>query len=145
MHMELTDNRKSTYLSYILSFFVSSPPVSAQAVNITTPGSPVAGQNYSLTCTGAFVGNASIVSMTTWRNATGGIPGGSGITGGSRNFNIHTSHGEQYICLSTLSYHFNSTATNMMKSLFKVCSNGIFTVSLVPRPYFYIKVSGDKK
>ena len=97
-------------------FYYPLPPVPAQAVNITTSGSPVAGQNYSLTCTGAFVWNASIVSTTTWRNATGGIPGGIGITvsGGSLTFNpLRTSHGGQYICLSTLSDPFNSTATSM--------------------------------
>ena len=94
----------------------SLPTVSALAMNITSSGSPVAGQSYSLNCTGALVGNASIVSITTWSNATGGIPSGNGITvsGGILTFNpLRTSHGGQYSCLSTLSYPFNSTATTM--------------------------------
>ncbi|KAL5486424.1 hypothetical protein EMCRGX_G018896 [Ephydatia muelleri] len=90
--------------------------VSAQAVSITASGSPVAGQMYTLTCTGALVGNASIVSTTMWRNAVGGVPTGNDITvsGGTLTFNpLRTSHGGQYTCLSTLTYSFNSTATNM--------------------------------
>ena len=118
-YQEFTAHACSSMITNVLHTFHIcdlSTVVSAQAVNIITSGSPVAGQNYSLTCTGAFVGNASIVSMTTWRNATGGIPGGIGITmsGGTLTFNpLRTSHGGQYKCISTLSYPFNSTATNM--------------------------------
>ena len=100
----------------LLPFYYPPPPVPAQVVNITTSGSPVAGQNYSLTCTGAFVWNTSIIATTTWKNATGGIPGGIGITvsRGTLTFNpLRTSHGGQYICMSTLSNPYNSTATGM--------------------------------
>ncbi|KAL5486438.1 hypothetical protein EMCRGX_G018913 [Ephydatia muelleri] len=97
--------------------------VSAQAVNITASGSPVAGQMYTLTCTGALVGNASIVSTTMWRNAVGGVPTGNDITvsGGTLTFNpLRTSHGGQYTCLSTLTYPFNSTATNMTNVMVQI-------------------------
>ena len=118
-YLESTAHTCSSMITNVLhTFYICdlSTVVSAQAVNITTSGSPVVGQNYSLTCTGAFVGNASIVSTITWRNANGGIPGGIGITvsGGTLTINsLRTSHGGQYICMSTLSYPFNSTATSM--------------------------------
>ena len=121
--------------------------MSAQAVNITTSGSPVAGQSYSLTCTGALLGNASIVSTTTWRNATGRIPVGYGITvsGGTLIFNpLRTSHGGQYICLFTLSYPFNSTATNMTNVIVQsMYQRHIYFLVHSPFPQFLLPLSSS--
>ena len=91
--------------------------VSVHTVNITTSGSPVAGQMYTLICNGTLVGNTSLTPVVTWRNSTGVVTNGNDITvsNGILTFNpLHTSHGGQYTCQSTLSSPLSSTTTALM-------------------------------
>ena len=89
--------------------------VSVHTINISTSGSPVAGQMYTLTCTGRIVGDTSLIPVVTWRNSNGVVTNGNDITvsNGVLTFNpLHTSHGGQYTCQSTLSSPISSmTAT----------------------------------
>ena len=93
------------------------PPVSIHVVTITSPNTPlVAGQSYTLYCNGTVLGNLSLTPVVTWNNSNGVVTNGNDITvsGGSLSFNsLRTLHGGQYICMSTVSYPFHSTATIM--------------------------------
>ena len=99
------------HLNYFsITIHPSSLSVSVHTINITTSGSPVAGQMYTLTCTGTLQGNNLVIPVVTWSNSAGVVISGNGITvsNGNLTFNpLHTSHGGQYTCQSTLST-FNS-------------------------------------
>ena len=104
-----------TFFSYY--HFIS---VSVHTVNISTSGSPVAGQMYTLTCTRRIVGNTSLTPVVTWSNSNGVVTSGNGITvsNGNLTFNpLHTSHGGQYICQSTLSRSITSMMNIIVKSM----------------------------
>ena len=91
--------------------------VSVHTVNITTSGSPMAGQMYTLICNGTLVGNTSLTPVVTWWNSTGVVTSGNGITvsNGNLTFNpLRTSHGGEYVCQSTLSSPFSSITTALM-------------------------------
>ena len=115
-------------------------------VNITTSGSPVAGQMYTLTCTGRIVGNTSLIPVVTWSNSNGVVTSRNGITvsNGILTFNpLHTSHGGQYICQSTLSSPFSTRNTPVIniivQSMLLFCDNE--PSSLPPIPQFLLSLS----
>ena len=113
-------------------------------VNITTSGTPVAGQMYTLTCTGALVGNSSLIPVVTWWNSTGVITSGNGITvsNGNLTFNpLHTSHGGLYTCQSVVTSVNTSTimaTTNVIvQSKPPYCEHTSAIITLLPSPYTY--------
>ena len=76
----------------------------------------MAGQMYTLTCTGRIVGDTSLTPVVAWNNSNGVVTNGNDITvsNGVLTFNpLHTSHGEQYTCQSTLSSPISSTTATM--------------------------------
>ena len=122
-------------------FFTS---VSVHTVNITTSGSPVAGQMYTLLCTGTLVGNSSLIPMVTLRNSTRVVTSGNGITvsNGNLTFNpLHTSHGGQYNCQSVVTSVNASTimaTTNVIvQSKSPYCGHMSAIITLLLSPYTY--------
>ena len=104
-----------TMVSFFSYYHFTS--VSVHTVNISTSGSPVAGQMYTLTCTGRIVGNTSLTPVVTWSNSNGVVTSGNDITVSNGNLTfkpLHTSHGGRYICQSTLGLPLNSTAVTVM-------------------------------
>ena len=108
--------RYKIYFVLLLSLYIL-PSVSVHTVKITTSGSPVAGQMYTLICNGTLVGSTSLTPVVTWRNSTGVVTSGNSIivSNGNLKFNpLHTSIGGQYTCQSTVNYLPSSTTTALM-------------------------------
>ena len=128
-----------------VAFLLILPPsVVLHTVNITTSGSPVAGQMYTLICNGTLVGNTSLTPVVTWRNSTGVVTSGNGITvsNGILTFNpLRTSHGGQYTCQFTLGT-LNSTITS--STLLTVQSNCTFC-TLCNYKYFQCYLATDNQ
>ena len=73
----------------------------------------MAGQIYTLICTGKVVGVTSLNSVVTWSNSNGVVTSDNYtiVSNGNLVFNpLHTSHGGQYTCRSMQISPFSSTA-----------------------------------
>ena len=117
----LTLNTSIIGNDYLMLMMTSSwlhPPVSIHVVSITSPNTPlVAGQSYTLYCNGTVLGNLSLIPMVTWYNSNGVVTNGNDITvsNGNLTFNfLHTSHGGQYTCQTSLTSPVISTITQLM-------------------------------
>ena len=113
-------------------------------VNFSTSGSPVAGQMYTLTCTGRIVGDTSLTPVVKWSNTSGVVTSGNGITvsNGNLTFNpLNTSHGGQYICQSVVTLVNTSTVMAdtyvIVQSKSPYCVHTSAIIALLPSPYTY--------
>eukprot|EP00731_Ephydatia_muelleri_P025777 Em0017g860a len=97
--------------------------VSVHTINISTSGSPVAGQMYTLTCTGRIVGDTSLTPVVTWYSSAGVVTNGNDISvsNGDLKFNpLRTSHRGLYNCTSTLRSPFSSTTATEMNIIVQI-------------------------
>ena len=115
------------------------PPVSIHDITITPLSTPlVAGQSYTLYCNGTVLGNTSLTPVVTWRNSTGVVTSGNGITvsNGILTFNpLHTSHGGQYTCQSALNYPVISIISSMIDVAVRsmsICAPDIMMLNVSP-------------